>query len=494
MTRRGASAVTLAAVAVALSALARGLPADTFYTGDPGVKLIAARNATSGSSPLEIPLPRIGGDPVPYVDPFFAPHDDHSHAVAPELFPLVTAPFLAAFGLRGLYILPAIGLLSAVAGAAWLAVLLDQRRRPAVVMLTALLGTPLPFYGLEFWEHAPATGMAVLATCLLVQSARRGLLVASAAGVMFGMAILLRPEAIWIAVAAAAAARSLPARPGVAQAAAIAGGVVLALTPLLTYSLLHFGSPLTPHLAGNPALWEGDWLARRADILESWLLVPGPANAWITVPALVVSLVPLPRRFDRGGRRFLIALAGVTMALTLLTAPNDGGGQWGPRYLLPAFVPLAILAADVLEMLVSTRGRTGVMVVAALCATALFVQRMSYQRLRGTKETYGRVLAFVRDAVPRDGYIVTDLWWLDQVAAAAADDRVFLYAPDDTVGQSILRRMDEAAIEPVALVSSNEESVADPGTWMAGTCYRVTERQEVPVRSLAALRLERDCL
>src|SRR4051794_38053239 len=90
----------LAAIVLALAA---GLRPDAFFAGDPGVKLIAARNALAQPGrPLDIPLPRLNGSPVPFVSPFFTLHGDHSHAVTSELFPLVTAPLLAAFGLRGI--------------------------------------------------------------------------------------------------------------------------------------------------------------------------------------------------------------------------------------------------------------------------------------------------------------------------------------------------------------------------------------------------------
>src|SRR5262245_32607345 len=82
--------------------LARSLPAETFFVGDPGVKLIAARHAIAApSAPLAIPLPNIGGERVPYVEPFFFVHGDHSHAVTSEIFPIASAPFVALFGIRG---------------------------------------------------------------------------------------------------------------------------------------------------------------------------------------------------------------------------------------------------------------------------------------------------------------------------------------------------------------------------------------------------------
>src|SRR4051812_31045541 len=115
-------ALVLAACSIGVLLLAAGLRPDAFFVGDPGIKLISARNALRfPTHPLEIPLPRIGTVPVPHVEPFFAVHEDHSHAVTSEFFPLVSAPFLRAFGLRGVYLLPAAGFIGALAACAWLA-------------------------------------------------------------------------------------------------------------------------------------------------------------------------------------------------------------------------------------------------------------------------------------------------------------------------------------------------------------------------------------
>ena len=109
-------APVLAAFAVVLALLASGLRPDAFYVGDPGVKLVSARNALQHpTSPLEIPLPRIGPDDAPYIENFFAAHDDHSHAITSEFFPLLSAPLLALLGLRGLYVLPALGFVGTLA-------------------------------------------------------------------------------------------------------------------------------------------------------------------------------------------------------------------------------------------------------------------------------------------------------------------------------------------------------------------------------------------
>lgn len=548
----------LGEIALASAALARGLPAHTFYVGDPGVKLIAARNAIAHPSrPFEIPLPAIGGEVVPYADPFFTVHGDHSHAITPELFPLVSAPFIALFGLRGAYLLPAAGLLLALAATAWLAVLLDPRRNPAMVLVTTFLATPLLFYGLEFWEHALAAGIAAVAAALFVKNAdvgpvlRPGDTVTDGAvpelelgptfvsGVLFGIAALLRPEALWFAVAVLTCTRLLPSPPRVSGIAIAAAGIASAFAPLELYTLLHFGSLIPPHIAGNPAIVSGDWLAIRATVLSSWLGA-GTSSFWRVAPAILLALVPVNffsngagarlrspltrasyggqapgrrsatreggsgehgRRRFRHGRRFLIAVAIIDVALVVLTAPNDGGGQWGPRYLLLAYIPLAILTSDVVSWVVSGLSRTSVVgsgfsrilalaLVACLALGSAWIQRSAYKELRGAKLTYARMVDFVARETPPGRYVVTDIWWLDQVAASLADSRQFLFAPSPAAASDALQRLSQAGEPAVTLIRSRVESSGAFEPWLEGTCYSALTKHENP-EGVIAIQLAR---
>src|SRR6476646_3431872 len=104
------SALLVVLFGAVLVFLQSGLRPDAFFVGDPGIKLIAAKNAIARPDhPLDIPLPIIGGESLPYVEPFFEVHNDHAHAVTTDLFPLVSAPFIHWLGLRGAYLLPAVG-------------------------------------------------------------------------------------------------------------------------------------------------------------------------------------------------------------------------------------------------------------------------------------------------------------------------------------------------------------------------------------------------
>jgi hypothetical protein len=434
-------------------------------------------------------------------------------------------------------------LLLALAGTAWLALRLDAGRSPATVVLTAFLGTPLLFYGLEFWEHALAAGVAAIAAALFVpgvgprfsSDVTNGTIVGPSfssgvtfgSGLLFGISALLRPEALWFALAVLASARLLSPRPPAAAIAVAIAGIAASLVPLELYTLIHFGSAVPPHIAGNPALFSGDWVATRTAVISSWFLSAGTTSFWRVAPAMLLAFVPLwvfrtsPLRTRRtlssspaqddwssafsaasavegpAGHKFLLAVSVLNIALVVLTAPNDGGGQWGPRYLLLAYVPLAILAADTVSYVVGgsrTRASTilAVTLVGAIAFGSAWIQRSAYRQLRGTKLMYGRMADFVAREVPPGGYAVTDLWWLDQIAAAVTADRTILFAPSPDRTLEAIGRLDRAQIGSVTIIRSRDES-REPGALNGGTCYQEDVRRDIPDRTLVAIHLRRRC-
>lgn len=475
-----------AVVVLAVVVLAAGLRPDAFYAGDPGVKLIAARAALSHpGTPFDVPLPLIGADSVPHVEPFFLVHGDHAHALTSPLFPVLTAPLLALFGLRGLYVLPALGLLLAAAGCAAIGVALDPARRPMLSAAMALVGTPFLFYGLEFWEHMPAVAAAAFGAAAFVRGR------AVVAGVLLGVAVLLRPEAAWFGLALFGAALLLPRRPGAKEYGITLLLAILTVAPYELYVLRHFGTLVPPHLSANADAITGGWLASRRALMSAWFGVTTAASFWTTAPAVVAAAAALGLPHRRRGRPFLWTLAVVDIALTLATAPNDGGGQWGPRYLLFACLPLAVIAADAVEQLPRRNVAAGAALAVALVG-CLWVQRASYRQLRATKASYGRIVDFVRGATGDASHVVTDVWWLDQIAASAIGGRQMLYAPERATGQDILHRLNDHAIPFVTVVRSAAES-PDTSAWNAGTCYVEEQRDCVAVRDLVAIRLRHRC-
>ena len=502
---RGQLAIALAAFSVVVGVLSFGLRPDAFFVGDPGVKLASTRNTLDfPTHPLNIPLPTIGTDAAPHVENFFAVHGDHAHAVTSEFFPVLSAPMLAAFGLRGLYVLPAIGFVAAIAACAWLAIVLDPRRNAALVAVAAGLGTPFLFYGLEYWEHTLALAAGVGGTVLLLDAARRRpgqdarASATFVAGLLMGVAIVLRPEAACFVVAVMLASRTLVHRPSWRTLAVAAAGACVALLPLEVYTIAHFGSFVPGHISANAGLADNLWGAERLTLAFDWLLpsgwnAAGPVRAssfWSVAPVAVVGVFALAARSERKERLFLALVALLTTMLVVLMAPNEGGGQWGPRYLLFAYVPLAVLAADAVPHL--PRRVAPVLLIVLVVAACGWTQRAAYRQLRGTKATYGRVVDLVATATQPGAALVTDVWWLDQVAASTINRRTFLFAGDAQTGHDIVHRLGEARVTDVTMFRSREVST-DLDGWTSSTCYAEQGREESDVRGLVAIRLRLHC-
>jgi hypothetical protein len=132
------------------------------------------------------------------------------------------------------------------------------------------------------------------------------------------------------------------------------------------------------------------------------------------------------------------------------------------------------------------------MVIVLLFAAGVWVQRAAYRQLRGTKATYGRIVDFVSRNSSAGTHIVTDVWWLDQLAASAVDGRTLLFAGEPETGSAIVRRLDQARV-PVVTVFRTRDQSAEIDGWSAGTCYVEDDRQELSTRKLVAIRLRWRC-
>jgi hypothetical protein len=150
-----------------------------------------------------------------------------------------------------------------------------------------------------------------------------------------------------------------------------------------------------------------------------------------------------------------------------------------------------VLGADTIERL-PMRKAASVVALTAAVAGCLWIQRTAYRQLRSTKATYGHVVDFVATQSPNGGYLVSDLWWLDQVAATEIRRRRFLFAPEAETGRSIVKRLSDLTVPTVTVFRSTTES-PDLSSWSEGTCYFEEERARTSIRDLVAIRLRHRC-
>ncbi len=528
--------ISLAGIALIMGALESLLPADAFYVGDSGVKLIATREVLAHPArPFDVDPPAIGDVTFgEFRDPFFAAHGDHAHAVTSPLFPILSAPFLGLFGLRGLAVLPILGFIGSLLGLSWMgeAVAADGR---VGILWAAFALSPLFFYGLEFWEHACAAGAAYLGTGLWLRTPSSQPR-AVAGGMLIGFAIGLRPEAIWYAIALAVAWRWLP-RPGTRGVLMlVAAGIVLALTPLALFNLAHLGSPIGLHAEANATTFDRYWIGRHWTWLEMWLIPRGLAAAAVAVAVLAAaviarantsrtrpadlfvlactallatlaarrhfpieswwavfpaSLLLVSMRWRRpSGSAFLVVLGLVQIVGVLFTAPNDSA-QWGPRYLLLAAGPLSMGVWQILSTVWHEHRLPERTLVVVILAASLGVQRLAFKELRAARQHYSALqhqVIGLAGASP----ILTDVWWFDQETSAYGPPPVHLFAADDRAATMALQRLVTAGVSDVIVVTiDGSDRDARLARWLTGTSFRAGSYRALTDPSLVGIRLTR---
>lgn len=521
------------AAALAVGVLSRDLPPEGFSSGDSGLKLIVARQAAAAPSwPVAIALPTIAGAPVPFVDPMFEVHGDHAHALQAPLFPVLIAPLVAWFDLRGAYLLPALAFIALLPLTAAVSARLGLDAGVTPLVVAAVLANPALFYAFEIWDHVPAIAVLAGATLLAVgQAGARGdppRLVA--AGLLAAAGILLRPEAIWYA-AALGATLGAPRR-----MALYAGGAALLLGPFALANDLEGGTAAGPHATANLAALGDRWASVRLERLSSWLV---PASPWFAagLGGLVVAWAVWLARGDRPRAQLVglvaacvIAVSGalglfapqvlwfawplgglvlvpagdarlrrvrwIAAASTIgiwLTSTHDGGAQWGPRFLLiatPAFLLLA--AAALHELTAAGRLRSlRLALVAVIVLSGAWTSRHAVLDLRSVKRFHARLVGGIARHVPAGSYVVSNVAWIDQIAAPLHGTRTWLIAAPPERPRAVLARLERSGIRTIRIVWSTDPVEPGPVS-LDGSCYRLRDVVEVPERLIAIGRAECD--
>jgi hypothetical protein len=207
---------------------------------------------------------------------------------------------------------------------------------------------------------------------------------------------------------------------------------------------------------------------------------------WQGFPLALLALVPAPawpREATRLALAALVAVAGV-----VLTATNDGGAQWGTRFLLMSAPPLLLLAARGITV-ASTAGpwrlpRLALVAVILLAGAA--TSRNAYLELRGSKRNYETLVAATKSIARPGAIVLTNLWWLDQVTAALHGTRTFLYVPDGAAASRALAALRAGRIDTVTLAWSSDaaESPFPLEAALDGTCFHIEAVHEVALRNV----------
>ena len=301
------------------------LPPAGWVTGDQGSKFLQAR-AFSRNGPLDPGIDVLSRDLDPdyrYQEPKMKNRRGRLVSEFLWLLPLVTAPFYLMFGLRGLYVVPALSVIAIALAAVVLARRLTSAHGGEWIPWLVVFATPVLVYGLEFWEHAPAVACVMAAAVLGYPggSGRWPDWVGSiAAGVAVGVGALFREE-VAVALPALVVARALVVshqRIGVLLSGGLwaaigAGAVFVAAVPV---NLLIYGAPLPMHMTQDA--WEVakavPYLQVRRDIVFALFLPAEHVGLFLSAATVGLCaslaqrwrhLLPVTRRGEHSARALL---------------------------------------------------------------------------------------------------------------------------------------------------------------------------------------------
>lgn len=438
----GSVLIVLAGVLFSLY-LALQVPDEVFINGDGGVKLLLAKEFLAGhwGPYLRPPADAFVGDLWlqgygPLNEPFVYLIDGRFVQCFPVFFSLITAPFYALLGFRGLYVVP-LAALWAVWLRFWLfGHSLGLHRRDIALGLAALIfATPLTVYGATYWEHTLAVALAFSGLVELIRAAETPVpdWRLAAGGVLLGLACWFRPENMCFA-AAWLSAWFVPCwRAGKLRSWMIASlGVVGALAAFFAFNLAVYDHPLGAHsfsVLQKPSFWEH----LRSDSLPLFLPLGWELVSYM--PQLLFAALAVIWFFFRDDSRQDRRLAPLSLTVLLywLSVPiivtHSGGVQFGPRYLLNAAPLLSLAVMLALERLREQgRWRLALCMLAPVLGWGLYVN--SVQGLDYLRDNYhNRVLPALRFLRQRDEeFVVINHQYVAQELASAWDRKRFLRA------------------------------------------------------------------
>ena len=181
------------------------IPEGVFFSGDAGLKALLAQQFSRGQFRFDLAPPiqtwvrdLWQNGLYPFEEPFVYNLNNRYYITFPYTFPLITAPFQALFGYRGLYFIPLIS-----TWAIWLIFYFACQRlnlskiSTSIGLVILIFASPLTLYSAMYWEHTLAVALAFYGLShLLIPDNSEGLSKKQAvlSGVFIGLSVWFRPE------------------------------------------------------------------------------------------------------------------------------------------------------------------------------------------------------------------------------------------------------------------------------------------------------------
>jgi hypothetical protein len=183
-----------------------------YLSGDAGLKALLAKQLGSGIFRFDLVPPKETwvqelwrAGLYPYDKPYVYNLADKYYITFPFTFPLITAPFEAIFGFRGLYLVPLVS--------TWVIwIIFYQFCRSlhlksfeiSIALLALIFASPLTIYSAMYWEHTLAMCLALAGTIFFFKANHQkeiSIFQLSIGGVLIGLSVWFRPEFLcWVGI------------------------------------------------------------------------------------------------------------------------------------------------------------------------------------------------------------------------------------------------------------------------------------------------------
>lgn len=315
-----------------------------FFSGDGGVKYLMTKQMADGNfiSYLQLEAPNWVKDLwasgfFPIEPPFIYNISDKYYIQYPLYFPFISSLWLFLFGFKGLYVLPAIGLILI-----WLGYILICRKYKiddlscAISLFALIFCSPLTLYGAMFWEHTLGVALLFLGILTLLSS-KSNTIISCIAGLLVGSSIYLRPELIVLSglflIAVVFKGHSFELK--INNRLSFTVGFLIALSGLFIGNYIFYGN--INGLQADSVLEPFSLKERLNDFIKifkqlSLMLVQ---HFPLIIPIILVAIIQIKQDQKISLlARLLLIISTLFIVLVPLLWPSDGGKQWGPRYLL----------------------------------------------------------------------------------------------------------------------------------------------------------------
>ncbi|MBF2020711.1 MAG: dolichol-phosphate mannosyltransferase [Hydrococcus sp. C42_A2020_068] len=190
------------------------VPDGVYFSGDAGLKALLARQLSDGILHFDLVPPTQSWvrdlwaqGLYPYDKPYVYNVADKYYITFPFTFPLVTAPFEALFGYRGLYLIPLISTWTIWFIFYWVCQQLKLNNLDtSLALINLIFASPITIYSAMYWEHTLALVLAFAGTAILfVSKESSGLSIKNAviSGSLIGLSVWFRPEFLcWVSTLA----------------------------------------------------------------------------------------------------------------------------------------------------------------------------------------------------------------------------------------------------------------------------------------------------